>query len=941
MATRSGTYTDIIVVRRLLREARPCWPFIALLFLLSLLASPLALLAPLPLKIAVDSVIGSRPLPSVIEPFVPDSIARSPELLLVLVVGLLLTVVLFTQLQTLAVSVLGAFINEKLVLGFRTRIFDHVQRISLAYHDSRGTADTTYRIQHDAPAIQYIVTDGVIPFIAAAATFGGMVYVMARIDLPIALIALAVSPGLVVAARLFRPRLRRQSRELKKLDSRALGIVQEILGALRVVKAFGQEGREEQRFVRRSREAMRARLRLAGLDGSYQLLVGMTAAAGTAAVLLIGIGHVLSGVLTLGELLLVMGYLTQLYEPLRTISRKVASLQLHIASAERAFALLDEPLDVEERRHARPVSRASGAVAFHHVSFAYDPGRPVLRDVSFAVEPGTRLGIVGASGAGKSTLISLLTRFYDPTAGHIELDGTDLRDLRVADLRRQFAVVQQDPVLFSTTIAENIAYARSEAGEADMIAAAQAANAHDFIVRLSRGYDTQVGERGIQLSGGQRQRIAIARAFLADCPVLILDEPTSAVDADAEAAIVDAIQRLMRGRTVVLITHRSSLLSSCTSLVTLENGRVVSETTPVAPILAARRRPSAPRTRQPTLMSHPAVQAWRQLYPHSQPERIAPVRISARKATVYRLEGAGPAGVSVIAKRSRTAHARIEHTVCEEILPSLEVPSLHYYGFLEEPEGTFCWSFLEEARGARYSALLSANREQAARWLGLLHTSAADAAAAPRLPDAGPNRYREFLRGARDAIPRQFGNPVLTADDLEFLENVLIDITELETYWSRIEEICAGVPATLVHGDFNGKNIRLGSAGGASGTCLVFDWEDAGWGIPAVDLAQQAVPASGLSASPDISTYRATVRARWPNVSGEHWLRLAYCGTVFRTLAALYWETPGLGTEWASTSVANLQIYEAERANALSRIGWDGQSTSRSAADLITTAGPS
>src|SRR6184192_2246836 len=254
MATRSVTYTDIIVVRRLLREARPCWPFIALLFLLSLLASPLALLAPLPLKIAVDSVIGSRPLPSVIAPFVPGSIARSPELLLVFVVGLLLAVVLFTQLQALAVSVLGAFINEKLVLGFRTRIFDHVQRILLAYHDSRGTADTTYRIQHDAPAIQYIVTDGVIPFIAAAATFGGMVYVMARIDLPIALIALAVSPGLVVAARLFRPRLRRQSRELKKLDSRALGIVQEILGALRVVKAFGQEGREDERFVHRSRE---------------------------------------------------------------------------------------------------------------------------------------------------------------------------------------------------------------------------------------------------------------------------------------------------------------------------------------------------------------------------------------------------------------------------------------------------------------------------------------------------------------------------------------------------------------------------------------------------------------------------------------------------------------------------------------------------------------
>src|SRR5437667_2984321 len=636
-----AAYTDVLVFRRVLREARPCWPFIGGLFLLSLLASPLALLAPLPLKIAVDSVIGSRALPSVVAPFVPDGIAHSPELLLAFVVGLLVTVVFLSQLQALAVAVLGAFINEKLVLSFRTRLFDHAQRISLAYHDTRGTADTTYRIHHDAPAIQNIVTDGVIPFIAAAATIVGMVYVMARIDWPIAVIALGISPGLIIAARVFRPRLRRQARALRKLDSHALGIIQEILGALRVVKAFGQEGREEQRFVRRSREAMRAKLRLAGLEGTHQLVVGMTAAVGTAAVLLIGIGHVLSGVLTLGELLLVMGYLTQLYEPLRTISRKAASLQLHIASAERAFALLDEPLDVEERRHARPVSRASGAVAFHHVSFAYDPGRPVLRDVSFAVEPGTRLGIVGASGAGKSTLISLLTRFYDPTAGHLELHGAHLPEPRLAHRRRQFAVVQQDPVLFSTTIAENIAYARPEAGEADVIAAAQAANAHEFILRLPRGYDTQAGERGIQLSGGQRQRIAIARAFLANSPVLILDEPTSAVDAEAEAAIVDAIQRLMRGRTVVLITHRSSLLNSCTSLVTLENGRVVSKTTSAAPTVVSRRGPSPVRPGQANLMSHPAVQAWRQLSPHSEPDRIAPLRISVRHPTVYRLEGPG------------------------------------------------------------------------------------------------------------------------------------------------------------------------------------------------------------------------------------------------------------------------------------------------------------
>src|SRR5213593_575731 len=610
--------SDVLVFKRVLREARPCWPFIGGLFLLSLLASPLALLAPLPLKIAVDSVIGTRPLPGVVAPFVPDGIAHSPDLLLAFVVGLLLIVVLLSQLQALAVAVLGAFINERLVLAFRSRLFQHVQRISLAYHDTRGTADTTYRIHHDAPAIQNIVTDGVIPFIAAAATFVGMVYVMARIDWPIAVIALGISPGLIIAARLFRPRLRRQSRALKKLDSHALGIVQEILGALRVVKAFGQEEREEQRFVRRSREAMRAKLRLAGLEGTHQLVVGMTAAVGTAAVLLIGISHVLSGVLTLGELLLVMGYLTQLYEPLRTISRKAASLQLHIASAERAFALLDEASDVVERPDARPLAHAAGAIAFRDVSFSYSKNRTVLHSVSFEIEPGTRLGIVGASGAGKTTLISLLTRFYDPTEGEIRLDGVDLRDYKLENLRRQFAVVPQDPVLFAVSIAENIAYARPDASEAEIIAAAQAANAHEFILRLPHGYDTQVGERGVQLSGGERQRIAIARAFLKDSPVLILDEPTSAVDSEAEAAILGAIRRLMPARTVILITHRARLLERCTALIVLENGRVVADTTRAAAVIAPSAGPTAVRERQATLKSHPAVQAWCQLHPDSE-----------------------------------------------------------------------------------------------------------------------------------------------------------------------------------------------------------------------------------------------------------------------------------------------------------------------------------
>jgi len=632
---------------------------------------------------------------------------------------------------------------------------------------------------------------------------------------------------------------------------------------------------------------------------------------------------------------MVMAYMNQLYEPLKTISRKAATLQLHLASAERAFALLDEPSDVEERPDAQLLGRASGAIAFRNISFAYGKDRPVLHDISFNIEPGTRLGIAGASGAGKSTLISLLTRFYDPTEGEIRLDGVDLRDFRLEDLRRQFAVVPQDPVLFSASIAENIAYARPGASESDLVAAAQAANAHEFIVRLPQAYDTQVGERGVQLSGGQRQRIAIARAFLKDSPVLILDEPTSAVDDEAEAAIVEAIRRLMRGRTVILITHRTRLLERCTELIVLENGRVVADTTRAAAVIAPIAGPTAVRERQATLMSHPAVHAWRQLYPHSEPRRIAPLRVRQRKNKVYRLEGAGWAGTAVIAKRSRKADALIERTVYEEILPRLTVPSLRYYGSLEDPDAEYCWLFLEEATGAKYSKLLAAERAQVARWLALLHTSAAEAAAKAGLPDGGPGRYREFLRSAREGILQHLDNPVLDPDDIAFLDAMLARLTELDGHWNRLEEICDGVPQTLVHGDLNGKNLRLRPTS-ADATVLVFDWEDAGWGVPAVDLAQQAVPSSGLSANPDIPTYCSTVRESWPDTSPEAVQRLASCGTVFRVLAALYWESFNIATEWASKSVSNIRLFDAELDHALARLGWDGCSVSATAAGRTT-----
>ena len=306
------------------------------------------------------------------------------------------------------------------------------------------------------------------------------------------------------------------------------------------------------------------------------MVIRLTTVVGTAAVLWIGVTHVREGTLTLGGLLLVLGYLALLYDPLRTISRKAGALQSHLASAERAFALLDQQPDVADRPGARPIVRAAGALTFRGVSFGYDAGRPVLRDLSFAVEPGTRLGIVGTTGAGKTTLLNLLMRFYDPVGGQVLLDGFDLRGYRLADLRDQFALVLQDAVLFSASVAENIAYARPGACREEIASAARAASAHDFITRLPDGYDTLVGERGMRLSGGERQRIALARAFLKDAPILLLDEPTSAVDGSTEADILEAMERLMRGRTSILITHRHTPLSACDAVLVIEEGRVSS-----------------------------------------------------------------------------------------------------------------------------------------------------------------------------------------------------------------------------------------------------------------------------------------------------------------------------------------------------------------------------
>jgi ATP-binding cassette, subfamily B, bacterial len=597
MTTRAVRYTDTDLIRRLLDQARPFWPHIGAVFVLGLLATPLALLLPLPLKIAVDSVVGSDPLPGFLAALVPAAVTESSLRLLVFSAVLQVLIVLLMNLRNVAANSFSTWTGEQLTLGFRARLFEHIQRLSLAFHDTRGTADSIYRIQYDAPAIQWLVIDTLVPLISSVVMFAAMLFVTLRINALLAVLALAILPILAITAWIYRRCIRPRYTEAKRLESDALHVVQEVLGAVRVVKAFGRERHEHERFVTHLTRTANARVRIALSEGVFRMAVDVTVAIGTAATLFVGIQGVQTGALSLGELLIVLAYIGQLYDPLKNLSNTVSTIQFFLASGQRALEIMDELPEVRERPDAWPLARAAGALEFRATSFGYSDGPTVLQDISMAVPAGTCVGVAGPTGAGKTTLISLLVRLYDPTSGSILLDGTDLRDYKLADLRQQFAIVLQEPVLFSTTIAENIAYASPTAGLSEIVEVAKAADAHRFISDLPHGYYTLVGERGMTLSGGERQRIALARAFLKDAPILILDEPTSAVDIGTETVIVDAITRLMRGRTTFVIAHRLSTLKSCDMLLQLAQGRVALLTTEVAATL----RHLASETASPSL----------------------------------------------------------------------------------------------------------------------------------------------------------------------------------------------------------------------------------------------------------------------------------------------------------------------------------------------------
>ena len=532
-----------------------------------------ALLQPWPLKLVIDSVLGSQPAP-------PALAALSRTALL----GVLVTTIVGLQLFVGALAMLGTnvVIRAALRMVFRLRcaVFEHLQRLSLAFHDATKVGDSLYRVAWDTYAVQTLLNNAIVPATTATLTLAGIAVVMALLDWRVTVAALAImGPLVLLIRRLDRP-MTRHSMRVHERESAVSSRVQETLTTIRAVQAFTREPLERERFERQAAESLHANLHLTLLQTGSQMVVSLLMALGTAAVVWLAGLRALHGALTPGDVVLLAAYVVMLYKPLETLAYTAVAVQGAAAGARRVLALLDVRPEVEDAPGATPLpGRAWGRVVFEHVSFAYRAGELALRDMSLDARPGETVAIVGASGAGKTTLASLVVRFYDPLVGRITLDGYDVRALTLRSLRENIALVLQDPVLFGASIRENIAYGRPGASAEGVENAARAANAHEFILALPQGYDTVVGERGVTLSGGQRQRLAIARAFLKDAPVLILDEPTSALDADNERAILDALARLMKGRTTLIIAHRLSTIRGADRIVVLHEGAVVEEGT--------------------------------------------------------------------------------------------------------------------------------------------------------------------------------------------------------------------------------------------------------------------------------------------------------------------------------------------------------------------------
>ena len=562
---------------RALKEARPWYPQLVAIVVLGLLATPIGLLAPIPIKIILDSVLGDSSFPSSLAKWLPADFVRDKEtvLALCLISGVLIALV--TILHTVVEWLYRETIADQMVRGFRGKVLGNALHQSPSRGDDRGVVDQVFRVSQDAPALQAMTIWGVIPLITKAGSVLWIVWVTALINPKMAAVALCTAVPLIVLIVLKQRPLCDRWHKVRELESRLVQLAYEVLGARRIVLTTCREEQEVRRLVEQGRACFMAKMAVMVIDAGFRVVLALAIGLGTAAILYISVRGVQAGTLSVGDLVVLLAYMAQLYEPLKGIAEHIVAQQAAFACGERAFELLEAPPSIPEKADALPLRRAQGTVEFRDVSFSYPGGPEVLRNASFNIPAGTCVGVVGRTGSGKSTLVNMLVRLIDPTTGSVRLDGVDLREYQLCDLRRQFAIMEQEPSLFSTTIAENIAYGRPDASMSEIEEAARRAHAHEFIAALPRGYHSHVGERALMLSGGERQRICLARAFLKQAPILFLDEPTSALDKQTEAAITEAIEDLMRGRTTFIIAHRLSTLRRANLILRVNDGQIHAE----------------------------------------------------------------------------------------------------------------------------------------------------------------------------------------------------------------------------------------------------------------------------------------------------------------------------------------------------------------------------
>ena len=535
------------------------------------------LLQPWPLKVVLDNVLKSREMHGWLNHLIFSAAGDDKLAILKLAAIAVLAIALVDAVCSYMQKYITTSVGQWVTHDLRRMLYHHIQRLSLAYHDNSQTGDLISRVTSDIDAIQSFIVSGLLGALINSITLIGMIGVMFYLNWQFTLVALSVAPVLFTVVYSYTRRIKKASREVRKKEGQIISVMQEVLSSIRVVKAFAREEYEERRLEEESLESIELSLRARSLKAKLSPLVDIIVAIGTALVLWFGARMALVGTLSAGSLVVFIMYLGKMYKPMQELSKMTDSYAKASMGYERIREILQTDGDVQDLPGAQPAPRFKGAIEFDDVSFGYKPDALVLKDIRFRIEPGQTAALVGPTGAGKSTIVSLIPRFYDTSSGVVKIDGHDVRRFTQKSLRQQISFVLQETLLFHGTVWHNIAYGKPDATRAEILKAAELANAQEFIDKMPNGYDTIVGERGVTLSGGQRQRIAIARAIIRNSPILILDEPSSGLDASSEMLVFEALDRLMQDKTAIVIAHRLTTIRRADIIFVIKDGQIVEQ----------------------------------------------------------------------------------------------------------------------------------------------------------------------------------------------------------------------------------------------------------------------------------------------------------------------------------------------------------------------------